>query len=156
MKSNLAFSYKDTAGAYKYIEKARNGYRKYSDSEALIYSFIADFFKHAEKPEIAGQQYRKALELDPDNIEIINKFVDYCFYCNRHYDAALMDKAMKLNKNKQQHSEFLSEKGMCFLMQGEYDKAFDTVQKALEEAPFKIYRLKYYLEEVKKKVLLPE
>jgi len=156
MKSNLAFSNKDSTGARKYIEKARIGYKRYNNSEGLIYSFIADFLKHANKPEIAEQQYRIALELEPDNLEIISKFADFCYIYNKHTDPELMEKAMELCKSRQQYYEFLSEKGMCLLMQGEYAKALDAVQKAWDEAPFKVYRLKYYLEEVKKKVSLSE
>lgn len=152
MQANLAFSLKDTSGAYRYIEKARTGYKKYLNSEALIYAFIGDFFRDANKPEISERQYRKALELEPDNIEVISKFADFCYTYNKHYDPELMDRAMELCNNRQKYYEFLSEKGMCLLMQGEYDIALEVVQKAFDEAPFKVYRLKYYLEEVKKKV----
>lgn len=150
MKSSLAFSLKDTTGAYGYIEKARNGYKKFFNSEAFIYALIGDFFKHANKPPIADKHYRKALAFEPDNIEIINKFADFCYIDNLHYDLAMMEKAMKLCNNKQQYYEFLSEKGMCLAVQGKYGEAFNAVQKAWEEAPFKVYKLKYYLEEVKK------
>lgn len=155
MKSTYLLSLKDTTGAIGYIEKARNGYRKYFGSQAYNCALVGDFLKNANKPLIAEKYYRKALELEPDNMEIILKFVDYCFHYDKHCDPELMDRAIKLCKNRQQYYELLSEKGMCLFLQGDRTKALDTIQKAWDEAPFKVYRIRHYLDIVQREGYAP-
>lgn len=152
MKSTYALSIKDTAGAIKLINNARKGYMKYFSSGAYIDALVGDFFKDANKPEFAEQYYRSALKMEPKNLQILIKFFDFCYIYNKHNDPDLVEYAMKLCRNRQLYCELLSEKGMCLYLNGDKAAAMDTIQKAWSEAPFKVYRIKYYLEQVKKGV----
>jgi AraC-like DNA-binding protein/TolB-like protein len=151
MKSTYSLSIKDTTGAIKFIDKARRDYTKYFRSGAYIDALVGDFLKDANKPEIAEKYYRSALKLEPENLQVITKFFNFCYTFKKHHDPELVKRAMKLCKNRQLYYELLSEKGMCLYMNGDKIAAIDTIQKAWDEAPFKVYRIKYYLEQVKKR-----
>jgi tetratricopeptide (TPR) repeat protein len=152
MKSTYAFSIKDTAEAMKLIDTARKGYMKYYSSGAYINALIGDFLKDANIPELSEQYYRSALAMEPENLQILIKFFDFCCTYNKHHDPELVELAMKLCSNRQLYYELLSEKGMCLYMNGDKVAALDTIQKAWDEAPFKVYKIKYYLEQAKKRV----
>jgi hypothetical protein len=61
-----------------------------------------------------------------------------------------MDRAMKSAKNKVDYYNYLDEKGWGLYKQGRFNEALAVSEKAWNEAPFKLYSLRFHYEEVKK------
>lgn len=149
MQANLAFTENDSADALLHINNSRAKLRRNFD-EAGAEAQIGRYFKDARNFDAAEDYYRRALVMSPDRLEILVLFADFCSVSNRHNDPDIMDHALSLAPNKQLYCEFLAEKGMCLHAQEKHPEAFSLIQEAWNEAPFKVYRIKHYLETVKK------
>ncbi len=57
---------------------------------------------------------------------------------------------MELAANKVDYYEYLNTKGWALFKQGKNQEALEIIQKAWDEAPFKLYSIRSHLEEVKK------
>ena len=88
----------------------------------------------------------------PNMEELANFFIEN----NRKLDevAELMDKAMKMAKNKVDYYNYLNTKGWALYKQGKTKESLDILQKCWDETPYKLYSIKSHYEEVKKAVAI--
>ncbi len=100
----------------------------------------------------AEDYYRKALALDPDNPARLFRFASFLTETERKVDEvpALMDRAMRFAKNRVDYYNYLDEKGWGLYKQGKYSEALPIIEKAWDEAPFKLYTISYHLEMARK------
>lgn len=92
--------------------------------DSLAYSNRGDAQYALGKLENALQSYRKVLELDPDNITVQHK----CRDIEKELNAGN-------NADSKNVSENYIEEGNSFYNQGEYDKAIEMYNKAIELRP---------------------
>jgi len=154
LEALLAFAEKDTIEANRYIEKYIAVKKAASHSEAGIANGLGDIYSQAGIMDKAEEYYRKALILEPENLALINVLTSFLLESNRNLNdiGGLMDRAMGLAKNKVDYYEYLNIKGWSLYKQGKNQEAQETIQKAWDEAPFKLYSIRSHLEEVKKAV----
>jgi tetratricopeptide (TPR) repeat protein/TolB-like protein len=152
LQAEQALTEKDTVGANRYIEKYKNIAKKYSVSEADIAAGIGEIYYSAGINDRAEKYFRKALALDPGNPNKLHGFANFLIETRRSLEEVqeIMDKAMKLAKNKVDYYEYLNTKGWALYKQSKYKEALEIIQKAWDEAPFKLYSIRSHLEEVKK------
>jgi tetratricopeptide (TPR) repeat protein len=149
----LSLSEKDTIKANRYIEKWRSIAKENgSYSEAYNAGFLGGIYYNAGFIDKAEIYYRKALSLEPEKLDRINELVNFLIDNNRKLEEvpALMDKAMALAKDKMTYYECLNTKGWALYKQGKNKEALEIIQKAWDEAPFKVYSIRSHLDEVKK------
>ena len=152
-KASMSLSEKDPARAEKYIEKFRSAYRKNgSSSEADITEGVGRIYYDTGIMDKAEGYYRNALLMDPDNPARLYRFACFLTETDRSLDevSQLMDRAMKFAKNRVDYYNYLDEKGWGLYKQGRYIEALTIIEKAWDEAPFKLYLIRYHLEEVRK------
>ena len=152
----LAVTVNDSVDANRYIEKFKAAYKKkHSASEGVIDENMAQLYYQAGKMDMAELYYRKALAFEPDVPRILNKFAKFLIENNRNPGnevSDLMDRAMELATNKVDYYNFMNTKGWGLYKQGRYTEAQEILQKAWDDAPFKLYAIYSHLEEVKKAV----
>ena len=153
-KAILAFSEKDSALARKYIEKFISRKKENSPSAADINSDLGVIYWASGMPDKAEEYYRKNLELEPENTGRLIGLANFFIENNRKLDAVseLMDKAMKLAKNKVDFYNYMNTKGWALYKQGKTKEAMGILQKCWDEAPYKLYPIRSHYEEVKKAV----
>jgi tetratricopeptide (TPR) repeat protein len=150
----LAFSEKDSVLAKSYIEKFIKKSRENSSPEIEINFNMGDLYAETGMLDEAEEYYRKGVALDPENIKSWERLTNFFIEYNRKLDEAveLMDKAMKLAKNKVDYYNYMNTKGWALFRQGKSAEALSVLQKAWDEAPYKLYAIKTHYEEVKKAV----
>lgn len=151
----LSLAAKDTLAANRDINKLISAIKEqWSSSDALVTRTLGMLYSDAGMPDRAEKYFRKALSMEPENLNIINDFASFLIENNRNLDEVpgLMDKAMNLAKNKVDYYEFLNTKGWALFKQGKNKEAMEIIQKAWDEVPFKVYSIRSHLEEVKKAV----
>jgi AraC-like DNA-binding protein/tetratricopeptide (TPR) repeat protein len=152
-KASMSLSEKNPARAEMYIERLRLALRKNgSFSEADIEEGVGCIYYDTDIMDKAEEYYRKALLLDPDSPAILYRFACFLTETGRSLDEVprLMDRAMEFAKNKVDYYNYLDEKGWGLYKQGSYNEALAIIEKAWDEAPFKLYLLRSHLEEVRK------
>ena len=152
-KASLALSEKDLVRAEKYIERFKLVYKKNgSPSEAQITEGIGRIYYDTGIMDEAEKYYRKAIMLDPDNPKRLYRFACFLTETDRSLNEVpqLMDRAMAFAKNKVDYYNYLDEKGWGLYKQGRYGEALAIIEKAWDEAPFKLYSIRAHLEEVRK------
>jgi tetratricopeptide (TPR) repeat protein len=152
LQALLAFSEKDTIKANSYIEKYISVKKGNSDSEADIANGVGDIYGLSGLMDKAEEYYRKALSMEPDNVDRIYVLAYFSIENNRNMNEVpeLMDKAMKLAPNKIDYYNYLDMKGWSLYKQGKYQESLEILQRTWDEAPFKLYSIRSHLEEVKK------
>jgi tetratricopeptide (TPR) repeat protein/TolB-like protein len=153
-KAILAFSEKDSVLAKNYIEKFITKSRENSAPEVEIISNLGDLFAEAGMFDRAEENYRNAIALDPENMKRWEGLTNFFIENSRKLDEAvkLMDKSMRLAKNKVDYYNYMNTKGWALYKQGKSKEALEVLQKAWDEAPYKLYAIKSHYEEVKKAV----
>jgi tetratricopeptide (TPR) repeat protein len=149
----LSLAEEDTLAAKRDINRLKSIIKEqWSISDALVTRRVGMLYSDAGMPDRAEKYFRKALSMEPENLNIINDFASFLIENNRNLDEVpgLMDKAMDLAKNKVDYYEFLNTKGWALFKQGKNQEALEIIQKAWDEAPFKLYSIRSHLEEVKK------
>jgi len=152
-KASLSLSEKNPARAEKYIESYRAANRKKgSYSEADITEGVGRIYYDTGIMDKAEDYYRRALQLDWDNPARLYRFVCFLTETGRSLDevSPLMDRAMEFAKNRVDYYNYLDEKGWGLYKQGRYNEALAIIEKAWNEAPFKLYLIRSHLEEVRK------
>jgi TolB-like protein/Tfp pilus assembly protein PilF len=146
----LAFAEKDTAEANQYIKKYISIVRE-GTSDAHVAFRLAQLYSLAGMHDKAEICSRKALSLDPVYPGEMNDLANFFIVSNLNLNevSALMDKAMKLSKNKTEYYDYLNTKGWGLYKQGKTREAFEILQKCWDEAPFKLYSIRSHYEEVK-------
>ena len=143
--------------AEKYIERYNSIRRKNnSSSEADIAEGVGRIYYDTGIMDKAEEYYREALALDPDNPARLFRFASFLTETERKVDEvpALMDRAMGLAKNRVDYYNYLDQKGWGLYKQGKYSEALPIIEKAWNEAPFKLYTINYHLEMARKNVNL--
>jgi tetratricopeptide (TPR) repeat protein len=151
----LSLAEKDTLAANRDINKLKSAIKEqWSISDAAVTRRVGQLYSEAGMPDRAEKYFRKALSMEPENLDIINDFASFLIENNRNLEEipALMDKAMGLAQNKVDYYEYLNTKGWGYYKQGKNQEALEIIQKAWDEAPFKLYSIRSHLEEVKKAV----
>jgi tetratricopeptide (TPR) repeat protein len=147
----LALAEKDTVAANRYIDKMKSVIKGNKATDAQVAGHLAGFYEGAGISEKAEEQFRRALLLDPDNTGRINELANFLIESNRNLIEIpeLMDKAMKLAKNKIDYYDYLNTKGWGLYKQGRNKEALEILQRCWDEAPFKLYSIRSHYEEVK-------
>jgi Tfp pilus assembly protein PilF/TolB-like protein len=151
----LSLAEKDTLEANKQINKLSSAWKEaFSASDGIVSRRLGLLYSEAGMPDRAENYFRKALSMEPESISIINDFASFFIENNRKLEEvpALMDKAMALAKDKMTYYECLNTKGWSMFKQGKNKEALEIIQKAWDEAPYKVYSIRSHLEEVKKAV----
>ena len=155
----ISFTEKDTAAAIKYYEKYMYLQNKNNPSYGKPDSIGDRGFLYAclGRKDSADVLYRRAYLLDTSNRGAIDwlaselessapetfKFDEY---------SKLIDKLTQSTKDRITYFDLLDRKGWTFYKKGRPEEALEILQKVWNEAPYKFYRIKSHLEEVKKAV----
>jgi len=156
-KSSMSLSEKDPARAEMYIESFRSALRKNgSFSEADIEEAAGRIYYDTGIMDKAEEYYREALLLDPDNPARLYRFACFLTETDRSLNevSRLMDRAMEFAKNRVDYYNYLDQKGWGLYKQGKYNEALAIIEKAWNEAPFKLYTINHHLEIARKGVNL--
>ena len=148
----LAYSENDTALSKKYLDRYLEKLRANSATDAEINSETGDFYDASGRPDKAEGYYLKAISLDQGNTKRLVGLADFYIKNSMKLNEVpeLMDKLMKLAKNKVDYYNYMNTKGWALYKQGKTEEAFDILQKCWDEAPYKLYAIKSHYEEVKK------
>jgi AraC-like DNA-binding protein/tetratricopeptide (TPR) repeat protein len=152
-RASLALSEKDVVKAGKYIERYSSACKKeFSASEAEIQERVGRIYYDTGIMDTAEEYYRKAVLSDPDNPARLFRFAGFLTETGRSPGEVpgMMDKAMQFARNNVDYYNYLDEKGWGLYKQGRVGEAMAIIEKAWNEAPFKLYALRSHLEEVKK------
>jgi tetratricopeptide (TPR) repeat protein len=154
LQAVLAFSEKDTLRANGHIERYKAYKKKNSQSEASTEQGLGDIYCQAGMLEKADGYYHRALSLEPENMELMKAVSDYYIEYKRNLNQVpeLMDKAMKLAKNRTDYYNYMDTKGWAYYKMGKNKEALSILQKVWDEVPYKIYTIRSHYEEVKKAV----
>ena len=146
----MAFAEKDSTEANQFINKYIPVVRE-GASDAHVAFRLAQLYFYAGMYEKAEIYCRKALSLEPvyqgELIDFANLLIESNIMLNEV--SGLMDRAMKLAKNKTDYYDYLNTKGWGLYKQGKNKEALELLQKCWDEAPFKLYSIRSHYEEVK-------
>ena len=150
----LSLTVKDTVKAKRNIEKYTSFCRDNSISESEIAEGIGYIYWKADIADKAEKYFRKALLLDPDNANSMNVLANRLIEMNKNFDevSELIEKALKLARNKWDYYFYLDTKGWGLYKSGKYQEALDLFQNLWDSAPYKMYFMKSHLDEVRKAV----
>jgi Tfp pilus assembly protein PilF/AraC-like DNA-binding protein/TolB-like protein len=150
----LSLAEKDSSAASRYIGKYISVLRKNSSSESDIAANLALIYQEAGAIAKAEDYYRRALSLDPENPVLLNNFARFLGdnKIKQEEFNTEIDKALLLAPNKYDYCNYLANKGWGLYKFGHYQKALEILQQAWDSAPFKIFNIKYRLDEVKETV----
>lgn len=151
---SLSLTEGDTVAANQYIKEFISVRKENSYSEADISEGLGDMYWLAEKWDKGEEYYRKALSLEPEDPARMNYLANRLIERNRNLGEVteLMNKALERASTKYDYYNYSDTKGWGLYKQGNYQEAFDILQKTWDETPFKLYLIKSHLEEVKKTV----
>jgi len=151
-KALLSFTEGDTVTANKSIGKYIEAKKRNSASEADICSGVGDIYYQAGLFKKADNYYSRALELDSNNIWRIITLTNFYIDNNIHLEkvSALVDIALKQAGNRCDYYNYLDLKGWSLFKLGNYQDALHIIQDVWNNAPFRLYKYKLHLEEVKK------
>lgn len=156
-KASMALSEKNVEKAGKYIEQYKTARKeKTAASWADITEGVGRIYYDTGIMDTAEEYYRKAVIADPDNPARLFRFATFLTETGRSLGEVpgLMDRAMQYAKNKVDYYNYLDEKGWGLYKQGRYNEALTIIEKAWNEAPYKLYAIRSHLEEVKKAATL--
>jgi tetratricopeptide (TPR) repeat protein len=114
------------------LEQAKMFSRNNIDLQAEIYSRLGDA-QHAVKNYIESDKaYNKALELRPDNVEVLNNYSYYLSLRKEKLDVAKKMSAhlIELTKNSPLIESYLDTYGWVLFVAGEYENAKIQLEKA--------------------------
>ena len=125
----LAFSLGDTAEGNKWIRKFILSKRDLGTSEARNNVSMAYFSVEQGNLDKAEEYYRKAISLEPDNMEWMNKLAYFLIDKNRNISQGLelIGKALEIRPD---YYAFLDTKGWGLYKQGKYREALEILQKS--------------------------
>jgi tetratricopeptide (TPR) repeat protein len=151
----LAFTLKDSVKANQLIGRFISSRKSESNSEVYVAAGLGMLYDCADSIDKAAKYYRKALSLEPENPGRMDDLASLFIGYNQNYGEVpeLMDKAMGLARNKVDYYRYLNTKGWALYKLGKNKEALEIIQKAWDEAPFKVYSIRSHLEEVKKAII---
>lgn len=99
---------------------------------ADMHSMLADVYNSTKQYELSDENFEKALQLIPDNASTLN---NYAYYLSER--GARLDEAEKMSKRSLElapdQATFLDTYGWIMYKKGEYKKAREYVQKAIDK-----------------------
>lgn len=125
--------------------------KKNSASEGQIASYLAGIYYEADIPDKAEEYYRKALSLEPENLDRIQNLAFFLIDNDRNIKDGLdlVDRGLKSNPN---NYSFLDCKGWGLYKEGRYNESLEILQKSWELRGRYNHDAFLRLEEVKKAV----
>jgi tetratricopeptide (TPR) repeat protein len=125
----LALTEKDTVMANEYIKKYIAIVRDQSTPEARIINRVAFIYSQANIPDKAEEYYRRALSLNPLDMERINSLAYFLIDKDRDINEGLnlIEKALSLSPD---NYEYLDTQGWGLYKQGKFKEALETLQKS--------------------------
>jgi AraC-like DNA-binding protein/TolB-like protein/Tfp pilus assembly protein PilF len=150
-QGTLALTEGDTIAANQYIEKFKSVAKGNSFTEADIDDSLGAMYWQAGKMDKAEEYFRKALSREPDNPVRMAALANCIIDSNKNLNEVsdLMDRASALASSKYDYYNYLDIKGWGLFKQGKIQMALDILQKTWDSTPFKLYRIKAHLDEVK-------
>jgi tetratricopeptide (TPR) repeat protein len=161
MQALLSAINKDTVAAYRYFNKSAALYKK----KNIKYSIADSLDDLGWRNFIFGRRdslefyLRKGYAIDSNNVQRLFIFLvilgqPQAVSFDLEEYAKLQDKLMasEMGKDKVAYYDFLYDKGWTFYQKGRKKEALDILQRVWDEAPYKFYKYKSHLEEVKKAV----
>jgi tetratricopeptide (TPR) repeat protein len=147
-----SFNVNDTVTGNQYISKAVSLSKSLSKSDAEIAYGLADIYEATGKLDKAESIYRKALSMEPENVNMLNNLAFFLIDkdINVTEGMELISKAYKLNPAKTWYMEDTKAWGLHKL--GRNEEALEILEKCWDMRPDFNYLLYSHLEEVKKAV----
>ncbi len=103
---------------------------------AMMYSQLADIYNTNKQYELSDQTFVKAMKIDPDNATLLN---NYSYYLSER--GVKLDEAEKMSKRslelRPNEATFLDTYGWILYKKGDYPKAKEYIQKAIDLAGVK-------------------
>ena len=139
----------DSSRARGYLEKYVSRCNNYQLPETTIKSFLGDIYSEAGISDKEEECYQQALSLDPENPVLLNQLA-YCLIdkdldVNRGLELA--EKALKSDPD---NYLFLNTKGWGLFKQGNYQEAFELIEKSDRLKLLWNYDIESHLETIKK------
>jgi tetratricopeptide (TPR) repeat protein len=147
----VAFSDKDTVEGNRNIKKWIMKRKEQSWSDADIVSALPWIYKMAGMLDKEEYYLRKAMSLEPGNIERMNSLAYFLIDNDRNIEEGigLVNKALALNPD---NFNAASVKGWGLFKQGKYKEALAILEKADSLKPVYNHRLYLHLEAAKKAI----
>ena len=147
----LALSSGKRDKASQIMEKYTKVQEERSLSEARTLALLAHIYAEAGFKDMAEQNYRKALSLEPDSPTILNDLATLLFENDKMNEEAvdLIAKAIDLAPD---NYLCLDTKGWALFGQGRYEEALDILEEAWSLKPVYDHDVYLHLETVKKAV----
>jgi tetratricopeptide (TPR) repeat protein len=122
---------KDYVRAGKAINRAL-GMLPDTDAKGLagMYSFLGDIYNSARQYDESDKAYDKALELQPMDASVLNNYSYYLSERGKNLEKAkaMSEKSLKIRPNE---TTFLDTYGWILYKNGEYEKAREFIEKAV-------------------------
>ena len=147
----LALSEGDTVNFNKYLEKAIRIAKEESWTEADAAAQIAKGFSEVDRKDMAEENYRKALSLEPGKPGRMNDLAFLLIDSDRNLPEGmeLVDKALESDPG---NYKFLDCKGWGLYKQGRYKEALGLLERSWELKPVYKHEIFLHLEAAKKAV----
>ena len=151
----LALTEKDSIKANKFMDKIILISRENSVPEANIYSGLAEIYSEADILNIAGEYYRKAFSLEPENPLKLNDLAFFLIDKNQSLDEGmeLIYKALELNPGD---FHLIYTKGWGLYKQGKYEEALQLLEKSWEIRTIDDHIMYSRIEAAKKAIAIQE
>ena len=150
-KAVLALTEGRIKDANDYIEKFKSVSSDNSAADAEIMTSLAGIYSEADLPDKAEEFYRKALSLEPENLERVNRLAWFLTDKDHNIKEGILlaDKALKMNPDGY---SYLHTKGWAEYKQGNYQAALELLEKSWENKPVYDHEIYLHLIEAKKAV----
>ena len=150
----LSFAEKDSSEANRYIKRFISVMKGNSATEADIAEGLGHIYYESGMLDEFKGCYRKAISSDPGNLVKLINYAVFLYRSNQNPDEFIevIDEAIGLAQNKYDFCNYLDTKGFGLHKYGRHKEALVILEKAWDEASYKIYFIKSHLEEVRKAV----
>lgn len=150
----LAMAQGKTKQAEEYLEKFETIMKDQGASETFIETRLGWIYEDAGMIDKAGEHFRKALFLEPENPWTMNNLANLLIEQDLDIEEGmgLMEKALEIRPD---HYTFLHTKGWGLYKQGKYQEALEVLQKSWDlrrEQAVYDHEAYLHLEEAKKAV----
>ncbi len=125
----LSLSKREITTAGQYIDRYITVLKERSLTEASIMSDVANIYSEAEISDKADEYYRKALSLEPENLQRMNNLAYFLIDKDRNIKEGMELIGMAIGKNPEEY-EFLDTKGWGLYKLGRYNEAVEVLQKS--------------------------
>ena len=150
----LSMAVDDSTALLRCIKRYYAICRKNSLTETDIDRSMAKICVDAGNPVKAEVYFRKALQLNPDGPGLLNDFAGFLSENKKDFNEfnSIIDKALRLARTKLDSCSYSETKGYGYFQFSKFKDALDILQRTWDSAPYKFYKLKSHLDEVKRAV----